>query len=649
MRPVQFLTLLASSVVLSLPLSQAVDFPSAAAIQSLHAGTIVSSKATVHVPLLTHFQDGDSFQATFIVPSDSNNRSFVCDCRDVLQKSVPDPASQIFDFQAFASTSPCGSSDLTLNGIPLNQAWDRTALHAHGEASIPFTDSTLDVWWTSHCLTDSSVDNRGDDSQLLILTIQKVDGRYIRSLSGFTVSFRQTGQPQLLRLAAYPDYSAISPFEVDSWRDPPNYLLPSDPEEEVPASASSASNSTIHELVDELRLLQAESEALVELIQLKHAHIHSLLHQEAVNLREEIHQCDSWLCAVKALWRTVNSTAKLVYLGLRPNPHRDAVRTQNSYWRVTGGQNPTVMKMTLSEDLEQGQPLPQPPPVCHCADGEPGRPIDEKRPFPDELPPRPAPSHRPLLIILIIKTFFLITGLASVFNFIRRRCCSLRRRTDQAARREQRRTERAYRRQARRQAFYDWWHGRRRGTPGRRPGDYEEKRDLILRQEGVLEGVMQDEIRQLQVQEEIRQLRQTHTTVDQLVRAEEGRSRHHLQQDLHLTVASSSSHPHGFVSIPIPARSTGDSSYTAPPPPRSRSSSLPDYSSESGMSNPPPSYKSRVSVGTRSEVTDEDTDADADADVTSDYTPSTSSQWTPGSSIPDISPRPSIETTRTFL
>jgi hypothetical protein len=129
------------------------------------------------------------------------------------------------------------------------------------------------------------------------------------------------------------------------------------------------------------------------------------------------------------------------------------------------------------------------------------------------------------------------------------------------------------------------------------------------------------------------------------VRAEEGRSRQHLQQDLHQTVASSSTHPHGFVPIPIPARSTGSSSYGYPPTPRSRSSSLPDYSSESGMSNPPPSYKSRASAASQGEETDEDTE-----DVTSDYTPSaTSSQWTPGSSIPDISPRPSIETARTFL
>jgi len=643
MRPVRFLTLFTSSVVLSLPLSQAAHFPSAAAIQTLHAGTIFRARLHVRPPVLTCVPDSDSFQAAFIVPSDSNNHSFVCDSRDIVENPVPDPASQTFDFQAFASISPCGSSDLTLNGVPLNQAWDKNGLHAHGEASIPSADSTLDVWWTSHCLAATSLDDRSDDSQLLILTIQKVDGQHIRYLSGFTVSFKQTGHPQLLRLSAFPDYSAISPFEVDSWREPPSILQPSDPEED--ALGSSASNSTIHELVDELRLLEAESEALIELIQLKHAYIHTLLHKEAANIRDQIHQCDGWLCTIKVIWKTVNGVAKIVYLGLRPNPHRDEVRTQNSYWRVTGGQNPTAMKMTFSEDLEQGQPLPQQPPVCHCADGEPGYPIDEKRPFPDELPPRPPPAARPLLIILIIKTFLLITGLAAVFNFIRRRCCSLRRRTDNAARREQRRTERAYRRQARRQAVQDWWYGRRRGTPGRRPGDYDEKRDLILQQEGVLEEVMQDEIRQLQVQEEIRQLRQTHNTVDQLVRAEEGRSRQHLQQNLHHTVVTSSSHPHGFVPIPIPPRSTGD--YTTPTPPRSRSSSLPDYSSDSGTSNPPPSYKSRASVGTHSDVSDEE--VDADVEVISDYTPSTTSQWTPGSSIPDISPRPSIETTRTFL
>lgn len=657
MRLDAFLSLLASSVVLSLPLSQALSFETAGASLGLENG--MAYRAWSILLVLTCFPGRDSVQATFIVPSvdaDNHRQSFVRDYPPVVHRSVPDPLLQELTFQAFSTNSSCGTSNLTLNGVPLNQAWDSTGLRAQGEASIPTTDHTLGVWWYSDCLAKSNLDvDRRNASQLLTLTVENIDSRKVLSLSGFTISFNQINQPQLLRLSTFPDYSAISPPQVGSWRDPPPALRLSNTVQTsnlslnaIEDSPAAAPNSSLPELVEELRLLQAEAEALDELIQLKHDYIHTLVHKEAEILKEEIHQCDGWICALKAIWRKAHGAANLVYLSLRPNPHRDEVRTKNSYWRVTGGQQPTVMKMSFVEGVDRGYPLPQPPPLSHCADGQPGGSADdEKRPFPDELPPRPPPRHRrPPFFIVLIKTILIITGIAAIISFIRRRCCSLRKRTDRAAAREQRRTERAYRRQARRQAFRDWWYGRRRGTPGLRPGDYDEKRELIRQQEGVLEEAMQDEIRQLQVQEEIRQLRQTHTTVDQLVRAEEGRSRHYLQHNLHQTVASSSTHPHGFIAIPIPPRSTGSSSYMDPPTPRSRASSLPDYTSESGASNPPPSYKSRVSAASQSE----DTDEDADGDVTSDYTPSaTSSQWTPGSSIPDISPRPSIETSRTFL
>lgn len=655
MRLDRFLSLLTSSVVLSLPLSQAFSFKTAGASLGLVNGMAYPARWILLV--LTCFPGRDSVQATFIVPSvdaDNHQQSFVCDYPPIVHRSVPDPPSQELTFQLFATNSSCGTSNFTLNGIPLTQDWDSTGLHAQGVASIPTVDRALDVWWYSDCLAKSGLDvDRGNASQLLTLTIEKIDSREILSLSGFTISFKQTNQPQLLRLSTFPDYSAISPPQASSWRDPPSALhlnntvqtsnLSLSAIEESPAVSP---NSSLPELIEELRLLEAEAEALYELIQLKHDYIHTAVHKEAEILKEEIHQCDGWICALKAIWRKAHGVANLVYLKLRPNPHRDEVRTKNSYWRVIGGQQPTVMKMSFSEGVERGYPLPQPPPRSHCADGQPGRSVDEKQPFPDELPPRPPPRARqPPFFVVLIKTILIITGIAAIFSFIRRRFCSLRNRTDRAAAREQRRTERAYRRQARRQAFRDWWYGRRRGTPGLRPGDYEEKHDLIRQQEGILEEAMQDEIRQLQVQEEIRQLRQTHTTVEQLVRAEEGRSRQYLQQDLHQTVATSSTHPHGFVPIPIPSRSTGSSSHGYPPTPRSRSSSLPDYTSESGMSNPPPSYKSRASAASQGEETDEDTE-----DVTSDYTPSaTSSQWTPGSSIPDISPRPSIETARTFL
>lgn len=635
----------ACCVVLTLPRSEAINNPAATAVKSLQRG--ISNRGLASSSSFTSFLGSNSVQATFIVPfAEAGNEFFVRRKHLTSSSVVSDHSLQDFDFQTYASNTSCGSSNITLNGVPLNQAWESAGFHAHGETSIPSAGRELDVWWILYCLTN---ENRhfNDAAQLLTLTIEKVDHQNIHSLSGFTISFNQTSQPELLRLSTFPDYSAISPLEADSWRNPPSNLrLSIADHEESQFKASSA--PSIAERIEELRLLEAEAEALQELINIKHNHIHTILGKEAENLKEEVHQCDGWICAIKAILRKARGAAKLVYLKLRPNPYREEVRNQNSYWRVTSGQRPTVTKMYSPGDSSQtSQTFPQPPPSCHCRDGQAGSPINEKQPFSDELPPRPFPKPpKPSHFSILIKIFLLVTGLAALSAFIRRRCCSLRKRTERAARREERRTARAYRRQARRQAIRDWWYGHRRGTPGRRPGDYDEKRTLILQQEGILEEAMQDEIRQLQIQEEIRQLRQTHTTIDQLVRAEEGRSRQVLQDDVQ---QAPSSLPHGFVPIPIPPRSSdqsvssSSSSYNGPFTPLSRTSSLPDYASEAGQSDQPPSYKSRVSHAEES---------DSEAEVLSEYTPSTTthdSQWTPGSSIPDISPRTSIETTRTFL
>jgi flagellar motility protein MotE (MotC chaperone) len=84
---------------------------------------------------------------------------------------------------------------------------------------------------------------------------------------------------------------------------------------------------------------------------------------------------------------------------------------------------------------------------------------------------------------------------------------------ERAAAREERRTRNEYRRAARKHAWRKWWRGNWRDQE--RIDDYEEKRSLIQHQESVLEEVMQ---------EEIRQLREVHGVVNDLVsQAEEGR------------------------------------------------------------------------------------------------------------------------------
>lgn len=123
------------------------------------------------------------------------------------------------------------------------------------------------------------------------------------------------------------------------------------------------------------------------------------------------------------------------------------------------------------------------------------------------------------------------------------------------------------------------------------------------------------------MQEEIRQLRAAHDVVNSLVLAEEGRSQ---------SYPSGSPSSSGY--IPAIGAHPG---YTGVPRPLSRTNSLPDYRSEA-ESAAPPAYE-------------EDADSsDVVVDGFREYTPSSSSasQWTPESSVIDVSPRQSMDTLR---
>jgi hypothetical protein len=110
------------------------------------------------------------------------------------------------------------------------------------------------------------------------------------------------------------------------------------------------------------------------------------------------------------------------------------------------------------------------------------------------------------------------------------------------------------------------------------------------------------------MQEEIRQLRAAHVVVNSIIQAEEGRANLHL----------------AGMMAELPG---------IQPRPLSRTNSLPDYRSESDSSEPP-AYE------------DDEDSSDVVVDGFREYTPSTTTVWTPDSSVIDVSPRPSGETMR---
>jgi hypothetical protein len=160
-----------------------------------------------------------------------------------------------------------------------------------------------------------------------------------------------------------------------------------------------------------------------------------------------------------------------------------------------------------------------------------------------------------------------------------------RRRADRASRREERRNRCQYRRAAHRHRLTSWWaaHNPRRVATT----DYDEKRALILAQEGILENEMQHEIRKLETAAEL----------------EEGRARFYNDP-------STPHEPHGQASSSGLRR---QNSYPAS-----------DYSA------PPPRYEAEL-------------DEEMIPVNGFGYTPSNTDE-TPESSVVDFSPRMSCET-----
>lgn len=498
----------------------------------------------------------------------------------------------------------------------------------------------MNAFVTSDCLQTTGHDSEAgtDTSQLLTFTFSKVDQETVQSLTGFTFSFKQHPRPELLRLSLQPEYGARDPPNSETWRDPPSNLRLTDSFIEA---AEEAHPLSLEERLTELQELEARANELVRLITEKKDFINSQFPEISEGLKEEIHKCDSFLCIIKAIGKRVHNAAHAAYVRFH-----EAHQPYKHWSTAAGGQVPTMITTAggvvapENAHIHNSLPSDKPPPYR----GPLSTYNNEKSPATNQTTPQ-TEEHNwrdakdPSTFILVLKFLAVITGISFLFALLRKYCISDRRRAERAADRERRATEKLYKCAARQQSWKDWWNGRKKGKPGYRQGDYEEKRGLILQQEHILEGAMQDEIQQLRIQEEIRQLRRTRDVVDNLVRAEEGRSILPLHN-------ASASHRARYVPPPITMPSATSRFYPSqhegameheesPPSPLSRTSSLPDYKTDGSE---PPGYESdrRSSFSSH--------------DGFSEYAHSihtTTSQWSPDSSVPDISPRPSMETVLT--
>ncbi|GAB7358958.1 hypothetical protein MBLNU230_g5032t1 [Neophaeotheca triangularis] len=139
-----------------------------------------------------------------------------------------------------------------------------------------------------------------------------------------------------------------------------------------------------------------------------------------------------------------------------------------------------------------------------------------------------------------------ILGLGALFAVIRSKCISMRTKVERAADREERRNARAYRRAARRAEMQKRWGQFKSafscfgiGDKGGRHGDYEEKRGLIVQEAFMESDADADLAEKGEIMEaEIRELRNVHNIVANMVQCDPPPSRVPLPRHLHNTINS---------------------------------------------------------------------------------------------------------------
>lgn len=208
----------------------------------------------------------------------------------------------MFELSTGTTDAACGLSDIVLNGNELS--WDG----ANGAGSGLITAKSLNgdggqdlfASWQSLCIPHSSESPSEDDRPALVLTVQfnQIDRDEVDQDAGFTVSFRQLSNPEILRLDPSPlsITSNDSSLDLDSWRDPP----PSSRLRVQTISPTQNTEDSIEEIleaeIEEFQELQFRANELEQLIKQKENRIRKLLQQDCRSISSQVGQCDSFGC-----------------------------------------------------------------------------------------------------------------------------------------------------------------------------------------------------------------------------------------------------------------------------------------------------------------------------------------------------------------
>jgi hypothetical protein len=590
---------------------------------------------------------------------------------------------QVFDVAIYKATKACGEGHLLINGQTVD--WSGNTVEGAGIFPTALT-GTLDnhevkATWKASCVAN--------EAQIFSFHVQQVGEDLAQHDPGFTISFKQQDQPEVLRVVAqsidigYPEDLAQQWTRPDR---PLHFKLAHDP--------VNTGDFCLDDEYLELEALKAQAHELKTLIEQKKHRIYDLLRDDLRTFCSTIKKCDSLKCVFQATMHKLPEYAHIISLHFRhhrplsqvtvsseENSSVEGVRKQGDEAKLYGGAEHPDQETQFPPSTKQHDELDSPSPeyaetmptALHNHEYASPLPIKSQTrhlsPTPTSHPTGNDPSSSSqshytttsaasqfndtpfipyLLLTLAVPPLFFLIFVVSIILLTLRRikllCASARSQASRFPSREECCTRGANIRAEFEHAWRDWWNRYRRPTCN---NDYEEKRTLILEQETVLEDAMQDEIRGLRVAQEI---------VGELVRAEEGRSRLYYQANLpqhqRSNYVTAEHHP-----IP-PSPSFSSSAPSSASAPTTETSTLGRYrrsssaSSYSGSSIPPPQYEEEL---------------EGDIEVVDGFTYSPTfghghahahtledgygygDDSTPDSSVVDCSPRMSFDTGRTTL
>ncbi|KAK5063053.1 hypothetical protein LTR84_005129 [Exophiala bonariae] len=523
----------------------------------------------------------------------------------------------------------CTSNPPRLNGLPLttnngngNQV-TKGQLIFKSKPSNGVGEKEVHAFWESICL-------KGEAS-ILSVRFDDLNGDIgVTGASGFTTSFKQKGQPTVLRLQDRPVENLSDDSHIcDMWLNP----------DESSKLSITAAPQSVAVIDNTLELQYAKLDDLKA--QLADLHEELLMTESTIMslVKEEFRSCTS----LKCIWDTAKSKApgicKLITAHFSHHPSRvsgctegDAqspCRTQAQDLSPMQKKPPQTAevpenvetKPEISSSSAASSPTPSPP-IDESEDLESldSKGLSESSPNDDGDTPwvqstgtsgiatfqidtsRIQASLRRHLTLAVVSLILLalIGGLTfRVVRFLR----DPRRRAELAARREERYTKRLYRKAACQHAWRKWW----RQFKLQATGDYEEKREMILEQEGISQDTLQRQILTLSDATDL---------VRNLIAAEEGR----VQAEHRALPARYQSNPQSPYTSPLYDAVIGSSQM---------SETLPPYPP------PPPGYEEQL----EGEVTVVH-GFSSSASTTDDATES---------SIVDCSPRLSFETGRSTI